>query len=446
MKNYLPEYITTAIGTERQWLEDIVMLRFNVPDASEKANELIQTPPQLCDSPYLELIHQYQLSPEERLVLILALTPHIAPGSLDFLTAKDPATGRTRTEFGGKISSGSKYFLPTADTALMIIAGSDILRRIRLLPLFDQLSKLSANNIVDTAQAAQGDPPLSGVLEVSREVLDFITSGVAKLPRFGEDFPARLYTTALDWKDMVFSKGTNAMLEDVKSWLKHHRTLLDEMGYGRRLGKGYKALFHGPPGNGKSVTAALLGKFIGKDVLRIDLSMVVSKYIGETEKNLKKVFDRAERSEAILFFDEADSLFGKRTATKDAHDRYSNQEINYLLQRIEEFYGIVFLATNFRNNIDDAFTRRFNTMVYFPMPDAGDRLQMWKKAFTENTSFGQDVRLTDFADKYAISCAQIANVGAWCTLMAIERNNFTIDHATLRAGLSRELGKEGRTL
>ena len=133
------------------------------------------------------------------------------------------------------------------------------------------------------------------------------------------------------------------------------------------LKPGFKALFHGLPGTGKTLTAMLIGKKTGLDIYRVDLSQMVSKYIGETEKNLAKVFDKAEHKNWILFFDEGDALFGKRTNTKDAHDRYANQQVSYLLQRIEEYDGLVILATNLKNNIDDAFLRRFQSIIHFPM-------------------------------------------------------------------------------
>jgi ATP-dependent 26S proteasome regulatory subunit len=133
-----------------------------------------------------------------------------------------------------------------------------------------------------------------------------------------------------------------------------------------RLRPGHRALFHGPPGTGKTISAALVGKLAGRDVYRVDLSLIVSKYIGETEKNLARVFNRAEQRGWLLFFDEADALFGRRSDTRDAHDRYANQEVAYLLQRIESFDGITILASNLPDNLDDAFARRFESTVYFP--------------------------------------------------------------------------------
>src|SRR6201991_4144918 len=156
---------------------------------------------------------------------------------------------------------------------------------------------------------------------------------------------------------------------------------------GDRLKKGYRALFYGPPGTGKTLTAALLGNEMNKDVYRVDLSMVVSKYIGETEKNLELLFARAEDKGWILFFDEADALFGKRTSVRDAHDKYANQEVSYLLQRIEDFNGLIILATNMKNNIDEAFVRRFNAILRFPFPEAAERKLIWEKSFPTGATF-----------------------------------------------------------
>ena len=143
---------------------------------------------------------------------------------------------------------------------------------------------------------------------------------------------------------------------------------MNDWGMAPKLRPGYRSLFYGPPGTGKTMTACLLGKSTGRDVYKVDLSLVVSKYIGETEKNLARVFDQAQHKGWILFFDEADALFGKRSETRDAHDRYANQEVSFLLQRIETFDGIAILASNQRENLDDAFTRRFESIIYFPMP------------------------------------------------------------------------------
>ena len=162
--------------------------------------------------------------------------------------------------------------------------------------------------------------------------------------------------------------GTLRAIEEIQTFIVHGDTLMREWGMAARLRPGYRALFHGPPGTGKTMSAALLGRLTNREVYRIDLSLVVSKYIGETEKNLARVFDRAQQQGWILFFDEADALFGKRSEVSDAHDRYANIEVAYLLQRLETYDGLVVLATNLQRNIDPAFLRRISVAVDFVAP------------------------------------------------------------------------------
>ena len=174
-----------------------------------------------------------------------------------------------------------------------------------------------------------------------------------------------LLTTDQSWNDLVLDKETLKQVEEIKGWLKYSSPVNPDNRLKKKLKTGYRTLFYGPPGTGKALTAALIGKEFNKPVYKIDLSMVVSKYIGETEKNLELLFATAKDKDWILFFDEADALFGKRTEPKDSHDRYANQEVSYLLQRIEDYNGLVILATNMKSNIDDAFTRRFNLILRF---------------------------------------------------------------------------------
>jgi SpoVK/Ycf46/Vps4 family AAA+-type ATPase len=171
--------------------------------------------------------------------------------------------------------------------------------------------------------------------------------------------------TEQSWKELALDKETLKQVEEIKGWLKQSSTVKPGSSLGKKLKPGYRTLFYGPAGTGKTSTAALIGKELNKEVYKIDLSQLVSKYIGETEKNLELVFASAKDKDWILFFDEADALFGKRTDIKDAHDRYANQEVSYLLQRMEEYNGLAILATNLKGNIDEAFTRRFNSVIRF---------------------------------------------------------------------------------
>jgi SpoVK/Ycf46/Vps4 family AAA+-type ATPase len=250
----------------------------------------------------------------------------------------------------------------------------------------------------------------------------------------------------MEWDDLVLNNHVMLQLKEIETWVKHHNKLMKEWGMERILKPGYKSLFYGPPGTGKTTTAALLGKKTNRDVYRIDLSQMVSKYIGETEKNLAKLFDRAENKEWILFFDEADALFGKRTTTRDAHDRYANQQVSYLLQRIEDFDGLVILATNLKSNIDEAFMRRFQSSINFPMPTSEERLKIWSNGFSKSVELDKSIDLTEIAAKYELSGGAIINVIQHCSLRSLARESNLITLNDIIEGIKREYHKNRRTL
>jgi SpoVK/Ycf46/Vps4 family AAA+-type ATPase len=214
----------------------------------------------------------------------------------------------------------------------------------------------------------------------------------------------------------------------------------------RKINEGYKALFYGPSGTGKTLVSSLLGQQFSKEVFRIDLSQVVSKYIGETEKNLEKVFAKAEKRDWILFFDEADALFGKRSQVQNAHDKYANQEVSYLLQRIEDFPGLVILASNFKSNIDPAFLRRFNSIIEFPLPATFERHQLWQKALPSSFTIGEDVDIKFLAEKYTLTGSTINQVVHYATLQMHHRQMPHITQSLLLQGIQKELKKEDKLL
>ncbi len=234
-------------------------------------------------------------------------------------------------------------------------------------------------------------------------------------------------------------------LEAIITWIRHADVILDDWRLAKAIKPGYRCLFCGPPGTGKTLTATLIGKAVGADVYRIDLSMIVSKYIGETEKNLAQVFEQAQSRQWILFFDEADALFGKRTATASSNDRYANQEVSYLLQRVEDFGGTVILASNLKANIDEAFARRFQSLVHFPMPDADQRLRLWSGMLAPTGRLSGDVDLAALAEAHELSGGAIANVVRAAAISALQRGRQTIGTGDLVGGIAKELRKEGRT-
>jgi SpoVK/Ycf46/Vps4 family AAA+-type ATPase len=329
---------------------------------------------------------------------------------------------------------------------MFILAGNDLQKRFSLQRCFDGFHKFSKENIVALEEIDKNEPMLSGSLSVSQEVLDLFTIGEARKPNFSQEFPAKLLETKMDWEDLVLNHHVLEQLKEIETWITHHQTLMKDWGMERILKPGYKSLFYGPPGTGKTTTAALLGKKTNRDVYRIDLSQMVSKYIGETEKNLAKVFDRAENKEWILFFDEADALFGKRTSTRDAHDRFANQQVSFLLQRIEDFNGLVILATNLKGNVDEAFVRRFQSIIQFPMPNAEERFKIWKQGFSESVELDKTIDLDEISRKYEISGGAIINIIQHCSLKALSRESNLIKQNDIIEGIRKEYHKSRRTL
>lgn len=252
-----------------------------------------------------------------------------------------------------------------------------------------------------------------------------------------------LYT----WDDIVLPPASISQLHEICQRVTSRHQVLDAWGFGRRLslGHGTNALFTGPSGAGKTMAAEVIANALGLDLYQIDLSGVVSKYIGETEKNLDRIFAAAENANAILFFDEADALFGKRSEVRDSHDRYANIEISYLLQKMESYDGLAILATNLRQNLDDSFVRRLAFTVHFPFPTAADRLRIWQGIWPAATPLAADVDLAWLAQRFKLSGGNIKNVAlAAAYLAANDASSVTLDH--ILQAIRREYQKLGKAL
>jgi hypothetical protein len=433
---------TDGIVSEIEWLKNILEQRRRI-NAKEVSDNIFSTPPPKHEagSHYNSFLQKYNLNTEERLLLILALVPHICPDTLDVFKTQ----GSIPSSFGGVIGK-SRAFLPTGETFMFIVAGDVIAARVQLLKLFSKDHLFFRENFLTLQSADKGEPEMNGLLSASRDLLDLLLQGHITKPGLSPDFPAALLQSEMSWEDLVLPSATRHQLLEMELWLKHASKIFADPNLGKKLKPGYKALFYGPPGTGKTLSASVIGKRTGRDVYRIDLSAIVSKYIGETEKNLSDLFDRAERKDWILFFDEADALFGKRIAVNDAHDRYANQEVSYLLQRIEYHKGLVIIATNMKSNLDAAFLRRFQSVVYFPLPKAEERLNLWKKTFSEFLPPEKNIPLSEIAKKYELSGSLITNIVAYSTLKAMNENSPVITSEILYDGIVRELTKEGKTL
>ncbi len=434
-----------AVAAELAWLATVIDMRLHDFLAGTAQRPLPEPPVPDPASRLAGSIAAVPLDAEARLLVALALAPHLAPALLDGFFVRNPGIDRPFSEFGGQPSGGHGAFLPTGETALFLLGGTDLAVRARAARFFDPDHPLRTGGIV-TFDAPRGGPATMGTLSVTVGHLALLTTGQVRKPDYSPDFPARRLTTALTWADLVLAPEVVDQLDHIAAWLDHEAKILGDWGLARSLAPGYRCLFYGPPGTGKTLSAAILGQRAGLDVYRIDLSMVVSKYIGETEKNLAGLFDQAAHKNWILFFDEADALFGTRSSSGgSANDRYANQEVAYLLQRIETCPSLVILATNLRGNIDDAFSRRFQSLVGFTRPDAGERLRLWQGVLAGKVPVAGDVDLAVLARDHDLAGGAIINAVRHAAILALRHGRPAVSQADFLAGVSSELRKEGRT-
>jgi hypothetical protein len=395
--------------------------------------------PEYHNTIFCRLIATYEMSFEERLTLIIALAPALHPEILEILIHTEIRNKVSQGIVGGNLKEPSRTFIPTIRSVMFILGNTNA----TIHQLFAQEHYFIKENILSLGNVAAEVPFADAPIYLSDEYYHLFTSGIFE-PRHGEKFPAQKISTSQDWEDLVIRNNTYEQIVEIKTWIHHAETIMSNAALAKKIKKGYRALFYGSSGTGKTMTASLLGKSFNMPVYRVDLSMVVSKYIGETEKNLEKIFNMAESRHWILFFDEAEALFGKRGATNDAHDRYANQEISYLLQRIENFDSILILATNKLFDLDEAFTRRFQSMIEFPEPNAAERLLLWNKTF-EGTGFEyEDINFESLAATKDITGGMLVNVLRYAAIKVMERGNNVLTQEDLIMGLKKEYAKENR--
>jgi hypothetical protein len=287
---------------------------------------------------------------------------------------------------------------------------------------------------------------LSGHLTPDPGLAQWALGLPASAPIGSADFPARPLSTVHTLDDVVLTGPARRRIADLQDRIAHRDLVVGQWGFGRHHDNtaGLVALFHGPPGTGKTMTAAALARSTGLPAYMVDLSALVSKYIGETEKALAKVFERAAREHFMLVFDEADAIFGRRTEVSDSHDRYANQEVSYLLSRIEEHPGVVILTTNLLANIDEAFQRRIHVMIEFPEPGPGERSRLWQSVLPTELPVDDTVDLDGLAQRYPLSGAQIRDASLDAAYLAAA-NGHIVNQQHLVTGIQRQFEKAGRT-
>ncbi|MFF0204620.1 ATP-binding protein [Streptomyces sp. NPDC005017] len=379
------------------------------------------------DGPLSRVVKDCALDPAEALTLVAAVAPEIDEkfsvyyGLLTDRPGVAHLTGEVVRNLCGRTFAGR---LAARD----LLSTHGRLRGARLLDL-----------------APDDGAALAGRVTPHRSLVAFLTGGSVgggPLP----DLPVDRMDTAHTLDDIVVPGQVRRQLGAVLERVRHKHTVLEEWGFAREHDgvRGTLVLFHGPPGTGKSMTAAVLGRTVGVPAYRVDVSALVSKYIGETEKNLARLFDWAEEEECFLVFDEADAVFGRRTEVSDARDRYANQEVSYLLQRVERHPGVVILTTNLLGNLDDAFTRRIDLRVEFPVPGVAERLAIWRGVLPAAVPVAPDVDLTGLAERYPLTGAEIRDA-AVAAAYAAAANGRTVTAEHLTSGVLTAFAKSGRT-
>ena len=310
--------------------------------------------------------------------------------------------------------------------------------------------RLTANQIVNVVETAFNEAQLQSVGYPNQKqeiTLSDLFSAARVQTRNSMTQLAQQIKTIANWEDLVLPEDTLIQLREISAHYIHRPTVHDTWGFGRKLsyGKGINVLFTGSSGTGKTMAAEVLANHLAFDLFKIDLSGIVSKYIGETEKNLDKIFTAAENANVILFFDEADALFGKRSEIRDSHDRYANLEVSYLLQKMEQYDGIAILATNLRENMDEAFVRRLAFIVHFPFPDEACRRQIWEKVWPEETPLSEDIDLDNLASQLKLSGGNIKNVALAAAFMAADSGQVVTYRHILDA-TQREYQKLGKAI
>jgi len=367
------------------------------------------------------------------------LLPEEVPRQTILTIAFEPPTFRERREFWrGKLEAAE---LRLTDAELDNLASRFRLTEGRI--------ELAVNRAVQISMWRAAKSAVSGANPASvtrpRPNLEDLYQGARS--QSGQDLAklARKIEPHYSWADIVLPEDPIQQLREICGQAEYRHVVFNAWGFERKLslGKGLNALFSGPPGTGKSMAAEVIAHELRLDLYRIDLSQVISKYIGETEKNLDRIFAAAETSNSILFFDEADALFGKRSEVRDSHDRYANIEISYLLQKMEEYQGVSILATNLRQNLDEAFVRRLQAIVEFPFPDEKYRLQIWKLAFPGDAPLGADVDFERLAHEVKLAGGNIKNMALAAAFYAAA-DGGTIHMPHLTHAARREHQKLGR--
>lgn len=411
---------------------------------SEGSLELDSFPVADPETAFGKLILEHGFTKEESVLLCLALTAVFAPELL-----RDLASACKEEELvayiGGFSAKGTGLFCPTVRTAVFLIAGKNLEKRSQYASYFHNRQNIFTSGIVSAQPLSPTSVFLDHQLVFSDQFLGTVLKG--DLPRLDADagFPVRRGKSAHLLEDVILNKKTHTQISKLRRFAKN-MTRLWEIDTKGKVRSNFISIFSGDPGTGKSHAAEAIGNEIGLPVYKVNFAQMVSKYIGETEKNLEKVFDRFDKQPSILFFDEAESIFSKRTEVGDSHDQHANNLQSYLLQKVEEFNGIIILATNVQNltqYFDRAFQRRFRLIVEFDFPDYPERLEIWKRSLFAPFTFEEGLP-EKLAKNYQLSGGSIYNIVSDGVIEALEKETELITFGLLETAFADEFKKTMR--
>lgn len=406
--------------------------------------QFLPLPPLKTGTAYEKLISENGFSDADRVLINLAFTAKydqeiLVPFQLLFHKPEQ------KSKFGGILSEGYGQFFPTVRTAIFLLSDNDSEKREYYSSYFNSRHVLFTSNLLQLRRPEDCQGFLDEQLIFNDQFMNTILHG--EVPSLDGDagFPARRGKRTHTMKDVILDETTITELEKLRRFARNMKKLW-QLPNSSRYRQNFIGIFSGDPGTGKSHTAEAIGNELNLPVYKVNFAQLVSKYIGETEKNLERVFDRFSGQPSILFFDEAESIFSKRIEVKDSHDKHSNNEQSFLLQKIEEYNGIVILATNVQNlsqYFDKAFQRRIRQIVTFNFPEYAERIRLWENALAAPFKFEEGL-VDRLAKNYQFSGGGIYNIISEGIIEALDRNTETISFEMLEQAMMDEFKKTGR--